>query len=161
MAEQRVEAIFDDKEVVAFFKSLKSNLKRIDNGEKKFVGMLSAIVLSDVMDHFNKEEGSAGPWEQWSPSYQQHMQKIGRAGNKILQFSGKLRQNFKPSTDYRNTSDGILWFNDAQTKGGFPYAAAHEEGGDQLPKRDFMWLSPDGAEKISKQTLQFMLDEGI
>lgn len=160
MADQSVEVVFDDNELVNFFKGLTSRLSKITKGEKKYAGLLSAIVYRDVNEHFKDEEGPEGPWESWSSSYAKHMQEIGRSGNKILQFSGKLRQNFKPA-DYRNTENGLLWFNDAQTKSGFPYAALHDDGGPNHPKRSFMWLSNKGSEDISKTTLQFLLDEGI
>jgi len=55
----------------------------------------------------------------------------------------------------------LLWFNDAKTKSGAPYAAIHDKGLGKQAKRDFMWLSNDAMEKISEQTLQFMLDEGL
>ena len=160
MAAPRVTATFDDKEVSDFFRSMKQRLKEVKGSEKKFVGLLSAIVFKDVISHFEKQEGSAGAWKTWSVSYFDHLEKIGRSGNKILQFTGRLRQNFKPG-NYRGTAEGPMWFNDAHTDKGFPYAAAHDEGGDTLPKRDFMWLSDDAVEDISKQTLQFILDEGV
>ncbi len=160
MADTRVEAIFDDKEVVSFLKSMTKKLQDVKGGEKRFVGLLSAIVFSDVIDHFDKQQGEDGPWKEWSPPYEDYLKSIGRSGNKILQFSGRLRQNFKPGS-VRKENAGFLWFNDAQTKNGFPYAAAHDEGGGRLPKRNFMWLSDKGAENISDQTLAFILEEGI
>lgn len=160
MAEQKVTATFQDKEVVEFFKNMKKRLADVKDGQNKFVGLLSSIVYRDVIGHFQDQRGSKGPWEQWSPSYRAHMERINRAGNQILQFSGKLRQNFKPENN-KTTSQGILWFNDAQTKTGFPYAALHDEGGPNHPKRDFMWLSDKAAEDISKVTLQFLLDEAV
>lgn len=160
MAAPRVTAIFDDKDVSDFFRSMKKRLGEVKGSEKRFVGLLSAIVYRDVISHFEKEEGSEGRWKTWSISYFDYLEKIGRSGNQILQFSGNLRQNFKPE-NYRGTKEGPLWFNDAQTKSGFPYAFAHDEGGPKLPKRDFMWLSDDAVEDISKQTLQFILDEGV
>ena len=160
MADQKVEATFDDEEIVEFFKSMRSKLKKIENGEKKFVCLFSAIVFCEIISHFTDQQGSQGPWQKWSDSYEEHMKEIGRGANKILQFSGKLRNNFKPA-NVRNTNEGLTWFNDAQTAGGFPYAAAHDEGGTRLPKRDFMWLSDAGAEKIADQTLAFMLEEGV
>jgi hypothetical protein len=106
------------------------------------------------MDHFKKEEGPDGKWKPWSDAYKQAMEKAGYGGNKILQFSGRLRQNFKPSS-YRKDAKGILWFNDAQTKGAFPYAAFHDE------TREFMWASPKAIDQICEQTLAFMMEEGI
>lgn len=151
---------FHDKEVREFLKNLNSRLSQVKNGSRKYGGLLSAIVFKDVNLHFQNEQGSGGAWKSWSPTYQEHMQRIGKSGNKILQFNGRLRQSFKPS-NYKFQKDGIFWFNDAVTKSGFPYAFAHDTGGPKLPKRDFMWLSDDAMESISVQTLQFMLDEGI
>lgn len=160
MADQKVETVFQDKEVVAFLKSMNTRLKKIKNGEKRFVGLLSAIVYKDIITHFEEEQGPQGPWAEWSEGYKNRLDKIGRGNNKILQFDGKLRQNFTPQ-DWRNTSQGIQWFNNAQTRGGFPYAAAHDEGGDKLPQRSFMWLSGDAAEQVARDTLAFMLEEGV
>ncbi len=154
---------FDDKEVQDFLHNIQSKLKAVENGKKEYYGLLSAIIYQDINDHFAKQEGSEGPWKQWSKSYQAAMQRRGKAGNLILQDSGKMRQNFKP-TNVRTTSGGILWFNDAKTKSGFPYAAAHDEGGSTAgrpPKRDFMWLSDKAMDKVAEQTLAFMLDKGI
>lgn len=160
MASEVTLAQFDNAEVRTFLKGVAKNYTDVQKQGKKYVGLLSAIVFKDVISHFEKEQGSKGKWKAWSPTYEKHMQEINRQGNKILQFSGKLRQNFKP-TDYKTSSKGISWFNDAKTKSGFPYAAAHDNGGGRLPQRDFMWLSDKGLEQISVQTLQFMLEEGI
>lgn len=161
MAEQNVEAIFQNEELVQFFKSIRSNLKSIEHGEAKYTGLLAAIVFRDVIEHFEKEEGSSGPWEEWSAGYAKKLQKEGRGGNQILQYSGKLRQSFKPEENVRISSRTIMWFNDARTKGGFPYAALHDEGGDNHPQRDFMWFSMKALDDVGNQTLAFMLEEGI
>jgi phage gpG-like protein len=153
-------AEFKDEEVRDFLKSVLKKTEDVKNQKKKYVGILSSIVFQDVYDHFKKEKGSEGPWKDWSKSYTKHMEKIGRGSNLKLQFDGRLRNNFK-KTDYKTSAKGILWFNDAKTASGFPYAAAHDTGGTKLPKRDFMWLSDEGLEKISVETLQFMIDEGI
>ena len=151
---------FDDEEIRKFFNNFKKRLKAVDNGEKKFAALLSAIVYGDIMDHFKKEEGPQGKWPAWSKIYREHMDKIGQGGNNLLQFSGRLRQNFLP-TSVRTTKDNIEWFNNAKTKKGFPYAAAHNEGGSKLPKRNFMWASDNAVERMAKNTLGFILDEGV
>ena len=156
----QTEAVFNNTEVQEFLSNLSNRLKDVKDGEKKYIGLLSAIVFQDVLGHFKGELGSDGPWQAWSSSYQKQMQKIGKSGNNILQWTGKLRNNFKP-TNVRTSNEGPVWFNDARTKSGFPYAYAHNTGGTQLPKRDFMWLSDQAEEKIGVQTLQFMLDEGV
>lgn len=155
-----LEATFEDGALKKFFSSLQKNLMKVRNGERKFAGVLSSVIFADVMDHFKKEEGPKGTWQEWSPTYAEYMESIGKGKNKKLQFSGKLRNNFKP-TNYKHTRDGMTWFNDAKTKGGFPYAAAHDEGGPILPQREFMYLSDKGLETLSANVLAFILDEGI
>jgi hypothetical protein len=150
--------VFDDKDMRDFFGKINSRLEKVKDGKSEYVGLLSAIVFKDVMDHYEKEQGSKGSWKPWSKSYKDHMQKIGRAGNQILQFDGKLRQNFLP-TNWKSVSDGIYWFNNAKTKSGYPYAAAHDDGSGRLPQRDFMWLSDKAIDSMSEQTLMFMMGE--
>jgi len=155
------EASFDDKEVKKFFKNLDKKLSEVKDGKKKYVGLLSAIVYGDVMDHFEQEKGEKGAWPAWSSIYAEHMKRRGDANGKILQRSpARLKQNFKPES-YKIKSKGFNWFNDAKTKSNFPYAWGHNEGDGKLPQRDFMWLSDKAMEKASVQTLQFMLEEGI
>ena len=149
-----------DKTVQDFIKNMDKRLKDIKGGKRKYTGLLSAIVFKDVQSHFTAEEGPKGPWAKWSPSYVEQLKKAGRAGNKKLQYTGKLRQNFKP-TDVKSSARGILWFNDAVTKSGYPYAAGHNDGDGQLPQREFMWLSGSALDDINVQTLQFMIDEGV
>jgi phage gpG-like protein len=159
MSNQHLQAIFIDDGIGLFIGAVLKRLKDVEGGEKKYIGLLSAIVFRDVIEHFQDETGPEGPWAPWSDMYYEHLQSIGRGANQMLQFSGKLRQNFKPSKVRRTGSD-LLWFNDAKTASGFPYAAAHDEGGGRLPKRTFMWLSDFAMEDISQQTLAFMIEEG-
>lgn len=158
MAEVAV-AEFDDAEVRRFLQGLNTKLDEVKGRKSRYVGLLSAIVYRDVIQHFEGEQGSEGPWKQWSNSYKAQMQERGKGGNKILQDTGRLRNSFKP-TNTKTSSKGITWFNDAQVKS-FPYAYAHDTGGPILPKRDFMWLSDDAMEDVVNQTLAFMLDEGL
>lgn len=146
-------AEFDDKEVRSFLKQLDTRLAKIKDGKKEYYGLLSAIIYRDINRHFEEEEGPGGPWKQWSPEYRKHLESIGRAGNKILQFNGRMRQNFKPS-NVRTVNAGIQWFNNAKTKSGFPYAGFHDES------RPFMWLSDNAKDDIEKNTLAFLLDKG-
>lgn len=150
-------AVHDEK-AQAFLAKAIEKCKTIGDGGKGFGMALSAVVFRDIMDHFESEKGPDGAWSPWSAFYADHMQRIGKGGNKILQDSGHLRQAFQP-TNYRASSDGITWFNPAKTKKGFPYAFAHDEGGPKLPARTFMWLSEDASEKIAQVTLDFVLGE--
>lgn len=156
----QTEAIFDSAKVQEFLSNLSSRLRDVKDGEKKYIGLLSAIVFKDVHSHFKSGQGSNGPWQRWSDGHRKQMAKRGRSESNMLQDSMRLFNNFK-MTNVRTSEAGPVWFNDAKTKSGFAYAYAHNEGGTQLPKRDFMWLSDQAEEKIGVQTLQFMLDEGV
>lgn len=154
------EAVLDDKEVREFIQGMDKNLKDVQNGKSEYIGILSSIVFKDLIKHFESESGSEGKWKPWSDIYKKHMDNTGKGGNKILQDSGRMRQSFKP-TNWRKVKDGVLWFNDAKTKKGFPYAFAHNEGGSKLPKREFMWLSDKAMEDITQQTLAFILEKDL
>lgn len=143
-----------DEKAQKFLAQAIEKCKQVADGGKAFGMALSAIIFRDVMGHFEREEGPDGKWEPWSDMYDDHMQRSGKGGNKLLQDSGHLRNAFLP-TNYRSASDGIVWFNPAKTKKGFPYAYHHDEGADKT--RSFMWLSDEGSEKIAQVTLDFVL----
>lgn len=151
------QAIFEGKEAVDFLEKLQSKIKRTKHADKQLLGILTATVFRDVITHFEDEEGSDGPWDAWSDVYAQHMEKIGRGGNKILQNTGRLRQGFAPAAS--QSIGEFKWVNSSQTKDGFPYAYAHNEGGGRLPKRDFMWLSDAGLEDVAEKCLNFILED--
>jgi phage gpG-like protein len=181
----------DDKEMLDFLNGLNERCKELrDSANRKVTGVLSVIAFRDIMDHFSKQEGSEGPWKQWSDSYRKtvegkmafrkfrsggptipfnldmmsdaqksHFKPPRKPGN-ILQATGRLRNSFKPS-NVRSSIEGIVWFNNAKTKSGFPYAQAHDDGGETLPKRDFMWLSEKAFDDMLENIQNFMLDEGF
>ena len=149
------EATFDDKQLRKFLKEITARTKDVVETRNRYAGLISVLVFRDVIEHFEKEQGSKGPWAALSSKYERR-----RQPGKILQISGKLRQSFAP-TNWKSTSEGLFWFNNAQTSSGFPYAYAHDTGGKTLPKRDFMWLSAIALERISEQTLRFMVDEDV
>lgn len=138
-----------DKKGRKFIKKLLDNTLIAKERKREYIATLSVLVFQNIMDHFEQEEGPGGPWKAWSKVYDEHMQKIGKGGNKILQDTGRLRQSFTPR-NVRRVSDGILWFNPAKTKKGFPYAAHHDE------TRTFMWLSPGILEDMAGVTLNFL-----
>lgn len=154
-----IEVTFDDKETRRFMAAVLAKTKEIKGASDRYVALLSATVFRDIMEHFEREEGPDGKWQKWSDSYKKYLAKINRSGNKILQFDGRLRQNFTPQK-VKKSSQGILWYNNAQVKG-FPYAAAHNEGGGKLPKRTFMWASEQAVEKMAEQTLSFIVEEKV
>lgn len=154
---ENVTAIFEGKAAEEFLKKLKLKTTPSVTLFKQLGGVISANVFKDIIDHFSEEEGEDGPWTDWSSSYVQQMFSKGKSGNRILQDTGRLRNSFKPS-NYRAEEAGILFFNNAATKGGFPYAAAHDIGGPKLPQRKFMWLSDMAMESIAEQTLKWITD---
>ena len=149
------EVVFDSAEVRQMIDGLVKRFDQFQKRDKVVIGILSAVVYRDIMAHFDEQRGEDDPWPQWSPRYRRFMEKIGKGGNRILQDSGRLRQSFQP-TNVRPVSPGLLWFNNAKTAGGFPYAAAHDEGGKRLPKRDFMWLSREALDDIEEQIIKFI-----
>lgn len=151
---------FKDESLKQALKNLSTNLKYVKDGHKKFLGLMSSVVWGDIDDHFKKEQGPDGKWQHWSFTHTLNMEREGKGGNLILQDSGRLRNNFKP-TNVKMESKGITWFNNAKTKKGFPYAQAHNEGGPKLPQRQFMWASDNAIERMSNNMLGFILDEKL
>jgi phage gpG-like protein len=177
-----IEFKYDDKAIRDFLEGLAKKKDAILKRETAYVNVISAEVYREVIRHFEQEEGSRGPWKNWAKSYSdaidgkiafrkfngvtvplgpEQIKAMGikppRPRGMKLQDSGALRQSFRAG-NWRNKSDGIEWYNPAKTKSGFPYAAAHDIGGEKLPKRDFMWLSDKSMDKISELTLNFFTD---
>lgn len=163
MAEEKssfAEVYFESKQWEKVINSIEKKWDDIKY-RREFGGIISATVFQDVVDHFEDEKGPDGPWSAWSKSYEKHLQKIGRAGNKKLQFSGKLRQRFTPNK-WRPAPDGILFYNNAKTKSGFEYAEAHNNGGStsgRPPKREFMWISAIGIKKMVDRINEWLTED--
>jgi len=141
---------FSDKEIADFLRDLEENVKLVSAHRKpKLLAMFSTIVFKDVQQHFIDQSGEDGSWPPWSKNYRPNK-------GQLLRQTGRLRNTFKPSS-YRRTGDGVLWYNNATTKQGFPYAYAHDNGESprtQLPRRSFMWLSRGAFELIAQATLE-------
>jgi len=155
VASIQAEVTLKDADVRRHLDGLTTREGQISSRDRAIVGILSAIVFRDVMRHFERQEGPEGPWRGWSPSYTRYLSSIGRRGNKILQFSGRLRNAFQP-TNVKTSVEGITWFNPAKTAKGFPYAAAHDEGQGRLPMRKFMWLSGEALSDMETEVLKFL-----
>ena len=140
------EFVWDSSPWDEMMRSIESKWDDIAN-RKKFGNIIATQVYKDVIQHFAKEEGPTAHWQSWSKAYAEHMRKVGKGNNLILQDTGRLRMSFTP-TNWRSNSDGIIFFNNAKTKRGFPYAKAHDDGGPKLPRRQFMWLSDKGMDAI-------------
>lgn len=159
MANTRLTAILEVKNapaVTKFLRGFKQRSEEIEKNDLDYVRLLSAIVFKDVIDHFEEEQGPGQRrWKGWSKSYRRMLEKQNRLPKKILQTTGHLKQSFKP-TSFRRMKNGILWYNNAKTNKGFPYAAAHDTGGPKLPRRRFMYLSKKASDEIAKQSLKYM-----
>ena len=154
-----VAAEFDSKELTAFLKQVQDNYRKLTKNDIDIWKAFSAIAFADVIKHFEQEAGPTGRWTKWSDLYEKHLNRIGRGGNKILQFSGRMRGSIQMTNEASRARNGILLFNPAQTSRGFPYAKAHNEGGPKLPKRQYFWLSDRAMDLIVLKTLDFMLEE--
>lgn len=153
------EVEFKSKEVEKFFKGLRKNQKDIEKRDRVFWGSLSSIAFKDVMDHFDKEKGPSAPWIEWSDFYFLRMLKKGKAGNKILQDTGVLRNSTSFVTDQGRIRKGFLLWNPATSKKGEPYAYNHDTGSGGMPQREFMWLSLKAIREMAKVTSEYMLGE--
>lgn len=120
---------------------------------KEFGGIVSIAAYKNIDQHFKDESGPDGKWQKWSTAYENHLKKIGRGGNKILQFKGNLRKSILPENGkFRSNASGVLLYS------AIPYANRHDEGTDGMPQRKFMWVSDKAIDSILDQTLKW-LDE--
>lgn len=152
---------FDPQDWERILKRIRSKWKDIE-ARKTFGQVISTKVYEDIIRHFEQEKGPGGKWTKWSKSYKQFLDEQGRGGNKILQYSGRLKQSFTPQS-WRSARDGIMFYNNAKVQGsGFPYAYAHDNDDEprtRLPQRKFMWLSDEGMLKIIEVTEGWLADE--
>lgn len=163
---------------------VRAKWKKVEN-RKEFGGIIAATVFQNIMKHFEEEMGPDGPWEKWSKSYMQSIaglvafrrvqgrtiaitddkflskNKPPRKPGKKLQASGRLRNSFKPRS-WRAENVGIVFFNKAQTKDGFPYAAHHDKGPSAAngKPRTFMFLDKEGMENLADRVAKWLM-EGI
>lgn len=150
-----VEFNFEDKEWQRFLKKLQIKWKDIEN-RKSFAVLASGIAFGDIIEHFDKEQGPDGKWVKWSEIYEQHLKRIGRSGNKKLNFSGTLRRSFLPGQQKVTPNNlGVLLYSDVE------YAATHEYGDKtkNIPARKFMYLSKDGMDRLVFNTAQWLSED--
>lgn len=152
------EIAIQDEKAQKFLTKAMEKVKHVKDGGRVFGMLLGSVIFADVMDHFEKEEGPTGRWNPWGKFYREHMEKSDKGGNKILHDSGRLRQSFFPH-NFRKVGEGILWFNPAETKDGFPYAAYHNQDAEEDRLRVFMFTSDEASEKIADVTLKYVLDK--
>lgn len=148
------EAIFKYPAAKRMLEQIEKNWNNIGNVADEYIKTISATVIQDIDRHFKQEMGPEGKWADWSPAYEQHMKAIGKGGNNILQDTGNLRKGIKES-NFRKQSDGVLFFNDAKTKGNFAYAAHHDETAKKI--RKFMYISDRAMNDVAERTLAFLI----
>jgi hypothetical protein len=169
MANVQLFAEFDDHEIKDYLRKLQDRLEAVKGGAKEFLGILDAVVFRDVIEHFDNQAGPDGPWAARKEPYRSFIE--GEGYTNILQVTGRLRNAGRrrnadlnvgaslgvrgkpPTRPGKVMNEFIQWINPV------PYARAHDEGTDTLPKREFMWLSKEAVENISAQTLAFILDD--
>jgi len=151
-----VEVVFKSKKVDAFLKKVSDKTDDALDLKRAFAAGIISPIIKDITRHFEQERGPKGPWKKWSTSYSDQMTKKGKGGNKILQDTGRLKRGVKP-INWRRDPKGLLIFNPEKTKSGFPYAAAHDEGGSKLPQRRFMWISKKAFNQVAQTTSRFIL----
>ena len=148
------EVTFNDRDLRNYIKLVQKKFSKTKKAEE-FAKQISPIIFKDVIKHFEEEKGPEGDWSPWSDIYEEHMDRVGKGSNRILQDNGKLRQTFS-AKKYRKIDSGFEWYNNSKTRDGFPYAFAHNEGGKILPERRFMWLSDEGLALIAKTGLRYI-----
>jgi len=139
----------------SFTKLINKVQKKIKLDKKQVKALFSAIVIKDVLNHFEKEESPSGKWRVWSDTYKDQLSRRSRPPENILADTGKLRNGLKPG-NVQKKGNNFVWFNNAKTKSGFPYASAHDVGGRKLPQREFMWLSKKALENFGKSMIRFL-----
>lgn len=143
---------FENKQWQSFLTKINKKFKDINN-RKEFSDLVSIIAFGDIVDHFDKEIGPSGKWTKWSKIYRKHLERIGRGGNKILQFSGRLRKSILPNNGKkRSNSLGILPYTNVI------YASTHQYGYKNIPARPFMWMSKDGMKRLVMATEKWLLE---
>jgi hypothetical protein len=154
----QISAEFKDKELRKFLSDLNSNLKKLSIGKfSQVMNAFGVIIYADVIRHFQDTMGPKGKWGSWSKLYRDRQAKLGyREPNNVLRNTGHLFQSFKPS-NYKKESEGLLWFNNANTRSGFPYAYFHDEGSKK--PRSFMWLSRAAFDNLAMAALDALLKE--
>lgn len=144
---------FEDKNWQRIIGQIESKWKDLDQ-RKVFGSIISVSVFTDIMQHFSDQKGPSGDWEKWSKVYMEHMQKIGKAGNRILQDTGRLRQSLMPGAGkFRSNTSGVLFFTTV------PYARAHDKGNQRMPQRQFMWLSKEGMLALTARTEKWLAED--
>jgi len=101
---------------------------------KKFFASASVLLRKDILNHFKQEKSPTGKWKKSKRAIKEH--------GKTLQKKRRLLQDIQSSAKYTST------YMEVGTN--IEYAGKHNMGTDGMPKREFMWLSDTGENKIGK-----------
>jgi len=114
--------------------------KRIGN-PKVLMDVLGAKGSKNVVQHFDAEEGPMGPWAPLK-----NPRRSGGAG--ILKDTGRLRAAVR----FRTTGQA-----DAEVFNQVSYAAYHEHGTENMPRRKFMWIDRQTRDGMRKSMIRWIL----
>lgn len=151
-----VQAIFEGDEIGPFLDKLQDRFGDLNKGSKALGGIISSKVFGNIIKHFESETGPQGKWKEWSRAYADHMNKIGKGGNMILQDTGRLRQSITPAQGMQKIiAGGIMFYSPVV------YSGIHDQGSKErnMPQRQFMWLDDDALETIGDLALKWVVDE--
>jgi phage virion morphogenesis protein len=138
-----VDVSIDTRELEAKLRNILNQIK-YPFRYKEIVDTIQVEVFKDIADHFRREEGPEGRWQQWSDGYKKYRQSIGKGSGKILQLTGRLRN----STVLGGKSDDeIRWINKTE------YAGKHQWGTAGMPQRKFLWVSDKALETMAVNVL--------
>ena len=70
---EALSAEFKDSGIQEFLVDIKVRLNQVEDGHRKYAGLLSAIIFQDVDQHFKDQKGSEGPWKPWSAAYKKQV----------------------------------------------------------------------------------------
>lgn len=155
MAELKIK----DAKMKRLLSTMHKRLEKFDKKARDYTAAISSPIFRNLISHFeDAPRGTSGGtvgqfvWPAWSQVYAEHMERLGKGGNKLLQDTGRLRQAFLPANQKSKVvSEGILFLNET------PYAGAHDEGTEDIPKRPFMWTDDATMETVGQITLAFVL----
>lgn len=136
-------------------KSLQKRLAEIGKRAKdcsQFTKTASIRMHGDVMKHFQTESAPDGKWHRWSAKYAAARAR-GRGGNKILQDTGQLRGSIGFSNTSKTASVGT----------NLVYAPTHQYGDSarNIPKREFLWVSPALFQDIAVRFTKFISEGAV
>jgi phage virion morphogenesis protein len=105
--------------------------------------VISSRIWKEQMRHFDMESGPDGKWEPLSDSTLAR-KRAGRGSGspKILQDTGRMKNSIMPSSD----KNGAY----VSTGSNVKYAPYHQEGTKNIPQREYMWLSDEFIDDMSK-----------